>query len=193
MVYGDQTLIPLEREPGSDGAGGEPRTTPLDRGQSPGPGSRAILERIVRGDPLGMAGRCRRRLRERALLISLRRLVARSLATVARAASLESGVDPTGEVCGAWLERCVDQALDELLLEDRRIPAAPRDPRYRFAAAPLGVSSDRARGVLVAFNALPRAERRRYWSAFIEPGAEAARRSRTSAPTAAHGRGCPRR
>ena len=132
-----------------------------------------------------MAGRCRRRLRERALLISLRRLVARSLAQVALAASRRAG-DPTD----AWLGERVDEAVDDILLEDRRIAVSSEDPRYRFAAVALDVSSDRARRVLVAFNALSIAERERYWSTFIEPGPEADPRPRTNAPTVAREQGC---
>jgi hypothetical protein len=179
-------LIQLERGRGPDGVGGGAWTPPPDRGQSSGPGSRAILERIVRGDPLGMAGRCRRRLRERALLISLRRFVARSLAHVAL------DVDRTGAdaLSDRRVQRSMDTAIEALLCEDRRGVAAPGDARYHFAAAALCVSSDCARRTLVAFNALPIAERARYWASFIEPGPAPAPRPRTSDRTAGRAPGC---
>ena len=179
MASSERTPIPLGRELGPDGPGEGPRKAPPLGGQTPGPGSRSVLERIARGDPLRMAERCRERLRQRALLISLRRLVARSLARTAAAARRKPAAVPID----AWLAERIDEAVEDLLREDRDRSAAAADPRYRFAAEALAVSSDLARRVCVAFNELPFCERRHYWSSFVEIDP----RSRRHASTVARG------
>ncbi len=76
---------------------------------------RDVLARIVPGDPLGLRPRVAHRLRARALLFDAERPLLRSLALVAARAPRYRG-RPRPDL---WLDARVEEALDELLSEER--------------------------------------------------------------------------
>lgn len=135
-----------------------------------GSSPREIAARITPGDPLGFAGRCEARLRERALLVAPNRLLPRALARTARAAMSYRGTPPLAN----WLSARVDQAIEDCLLEDRedehahRPATDPRDSRYAFVAEVWGVPPAVARAACIVFNDLPSVVRRAWWALTVE-------------------------
>lgn len=133
-----------------------------------GPSPSAILERIVEGDPLGLEPRCRKYLREWAVMIDLERLFARAAARISYHAWRENGTAGDDIV-----EDCLANAAEELLTEDRDGAelgeSLPRDEdRYEFLAETLGIDQEGARAACVAFNELPPDVRRCYWEVAVE-------------------------
>ena len=116
-----------------------------------------ILAKISAGDPLGLQGICSLRLRDQALLIDFDRLLERSLAAVAIAASRSSA----DEFIPEWLLGQVDLVIRGILAEDaeeeRLAPGSPpRDPKYyRFVYLAYAVEVGLVRTATVNFNALP--------------------------------------
>jgi hypothetical protein len=129
-----------------------------------------VLSRIADGDPLGVDLRCARRLRERALLLAQHRVLARSLAWIARSAIRYRGQPELDE----WIATHVDLAIDTLLDEDREDErvghplSEPLDPRFAFVSEVWGVEPSLARKACIAFNALPLAVRRTYWAVVVD-------------------------
>lgn len=133
-----------------------------------GPSPSAILERIVEGDPLGLEARCRRYLREWAVMIDLERLFARTAARISYHAWRENGT--AGEDI---VEDCLGNAAEELLTQDRDEfelgePVRDDEDRYEFLAETLGIDQQGARAACVAFNDLPPEVRRCYWEVAVE-------------------------
>jgi hypothetical protein len=149
-------------------------------------GPREILARIVPGDPLGLRARVARRARERALLVDVERAALRAIALVAARGPRYRG-RPRLDL---WLEARIDDALDDLLEEDRT-PGAARhgsaaDLARRLGLSPAALARGRAR-----FHDLPFDERDAFVRLVIEvdpveeaarslgaPGPELARRAR---------------
>jgi hypothetical protein len=136
-----------------DHAGDRPGAVPeILRGKSP----RQVLERLLQGDPLELAARCRESLEGSARLLDPSRLHLRALARVAHAALHYTGDPPLAD----WLERRIEQSIQELLAEDREevrqgLPLpTPSDPRYAFVSEVLGLEPAQALHACVAFNAL---------------------------------------
>jgi hypothetical protein len=131
---------------------------------------RQVLAEIVEGDPLGMRGRCTERLCTRALLLSLDRLVLRSMARAARAAMTYRGRPQLAR----WLNAQIDAAIRDLIAEDREnermglLPGEPADPHYAFVSEALGVDPALARRVCVVHNDLPDLQRRVFWAVIVE-------------------------
>jgi DNA-directed RNA polymerase specialized sigma24 family protein len=135
-----------------------------------GASPREVLARIMNGDPLEVRARVSARLRERALLFDVDRVLLRSFARTARFAVRYRGDPPLD----AWLASMVDEALADLLREDAEAERenAPLDERqhsvYCALARPLGLDPTRMRGVCSTFNALPDEERRAFHAFVIE-------------------------
>ena len=129
-----------------------------------------VLARIVEGDPLEMRGRCKERLCTRALLLSLDRLVLRSMARVARAAVAYRGRPRLAR----WLNEQIDAAIRDLIAEDREkertgpLPGGPADPHYAFVSEALGVDPALGRRVCVVYNDLPDLQRKVFWAVIVE-------------------------
>ena len=128
----------------------------------------AILGRIVDGDPLGLEPRCRKYLREWAVLIDLERLFARTAARIAYHAYRENGT--AGDEI---VEDCLANAVEELLTQDRDgedygFASEDSEDRARFLAETLGIQFTDARGACVAFNDLSPEIRRCYWENVVE-------------------------
>ena len=132
-----------------------------------------VLARIVEGDPLGVRGRCMERLRSRALLLSLDRLVLRSMARAARAAMAYRGHPQLA----SWLNARIDAAIRDLISEDRENeragllhnePGEPEDPHYAFVSEALGVDPALARRVCVVYNDLSELQRQAFWAVVME-------------------------
>ncbi len=155
------------RDPVSRGTDRQSEAAPLARprrGSFPGSellvgaSPREVLERLTEaGDPFELEARGEQRLRERAFLIAAHRVRDRALARVAHASMRYEG-EPALDV---WLTARVDEAIADLLAEEaaderRGVPATePWDPRYAMITEIAGVEPAQARGMCVAFNALP--------------------------------------
>lgn len=144
---------------------GDPRAAAL-RGAS----SREILQKIWKGDPLGLLGLCTRRLRERMLLLDATRLCTHAHARIAFDAV---GLEPSGTL-DEWLAAEVDRAIDELLREDQSldrqgIPVTPAEhSHYDFMSKTLGLSAMLGRKACVVFNTLPDEKRHALWALLVE-------------------------
>jgi len=142
-------------------------------------GPREILSRIVPGDPLQVRPRAARRIRARALLLDAERATLRALALIAARAARWRG-RPRLDL---WLEARVDEALDELLDEERDGPpraAAPADPiAVRLGLLPEALARGRAR-----FHALALEDRDAFHRLVLEAGSldETARALGVGAP-----------
>ncbi len=131
---------------------------------------RDVLARLAAGDPLGLRERCLGRVKQRALLVAQDRLVQRSLARVAHAAPAYAGAPPLG----AWLAARIDDAIADLVNEDREEerfgipPTEPWDPRYAFLGEALGIEPGLARRACIAFNDRPDDVRRAFFAIVVE-------------------------
>ncbi len=142
----------------------QPSSRPVPEGESPkvppwkailGAGSpRAVLARIVDGDPLDLRGRCELRLRSQAVLLDLNRVHLRCAAHVARHAAAFSGQPPID----VWLAERVRKATQEILHENAEaaasgaIPMPPDDERLRLVADTFGIDPAQIGLACVAFN-----------------------------------------
>ncbi len=131
---------------------------------------RLLLRRLIPRDPWGLHERCRLGRRAAGAFVPLHRLTLRALARAAYDARDGSDGSATRSR-GAWLDRCVERALRELLEEqwteeDLGTPLDPlRDaPFYCLFSRATGVQLRRARPVCVSLNALPRATRRAFFA-----------------------------
>ncbi len=135
-------------------------------GRSP----RAVLDRLLDGDPLDLASHVEARLLERAYFVSFDRVVKRTAARLAYAAMAYRGEPPLAD----WIAIAIDQSLEELLCEDieaerRGIPpASPWDPDFAMFTEIAGVEPGQARSMCVAFNALPEEVRRTVYAVLVE-------------------------
>lgn len=123
-----------------------------------GPAPKAILQRIVKGDPLGLRAIVSERLRFRAFLCDADRVHLRALARCARfAPDLTRALD-----VDAWLSEQVDVALAAIVAEDAAASSSDCAPASAFddLSKPLRISARAARRACVRVNALPEADRR---------------------------------
>jgi DNA-directed RNA polymerase specialized sigma24 family protein len=151
-----------------------------------GSSSREVLARIHPGDPLELRRLAGERLRERAWLCDADRVFVRAVARCARFAVRYRGQPELK----TWLGERVDEALADLLREDLEAERAGQPPEpeasaaYEDLARPLGLPPAAMRGVCVAFNQLPEAERKAFFALVIESRSldELARASGEPAP-----------
>ena len=141
-------------------------------------GPREILSRIVPGDPLQVRPRAARRIRARALLFDAERAALRALALIAERAVRWRGrpaLDP-------WLDARVDEALDELLAEER--DGAPRAPAPDPIAERLGLVPEALARGRARFHALALEDRDAFHRLVLEAGSldETARALGVGAP-----------
>lgn len=127
------------------------------------PSPRAVLARLVDGDPLELWPRCVERVTDDAVLVPQARLYHRSIAQVAFAAMRYRG-DPSLD---EFLADRIAASLAELIEEDaesvraRVLDVDLREAPYPRVAAVLGIELPQVRGACVAFNALPDLVRKR--------------------------------
>ena len=120
--------------------------------------------------PLGIEGRCLRRLDRRAILLEAGPLVSRSLARLAHRAP---GYDGEPELT-EWIDACIDRAIEDLLAasaerETRGRPELePTDPTHHLLARLLGIEAPLARRSALVFNHLPVETRRIFWSVVVQ-------------------------
>ena len=139
-----------------------------------------VLARIVPGDPLDLARRAARRIRERALLADAEHVVLRAFASVAAHADRWRGDPPLDE----WLTALVDRAIDEVALEgsarvtrsesEPRVPPVgtlPAHERQAPWAAALGLDGVEAKEACARFNRLAPDEREAFFAHLVEPRA----------------------
>jgi DNA-directed RNA polymerase specialized sigma24 family protein len=127
-------------------------------------GPREVLARLVDGDPLGLRAVVRERLRARAYLLDADRVFLRSLARIARYAPRYRGAPPLE----AWLVGIVDEALLDLLEEEREAGPPPASDAIRELARPLGLDPAAMRAACRRFHELPEPERRTFLALFVE-------------------------
>lgn len=132
--------------------------------------ARAILARLIDGDPFEIEARCIERLGALALLLDVRRVHLRTIARVAHAAPRYRGDPPLAQ----WLAGIVDASAKELVGEDREearseVPTNESwDPRYAFLSEAMGIEPTQARRACIAFNVLPIDVRRAYYAVVVE-------------------------
>jgi len=132
---------------------------------------REVLHRLLDGDPLELADRCRIRLRERALFLNVERLFFKAVARTSFAAMSYAG-RPRLET---WLERCIDQAIEDMRTEQydeefRSLPPSlsEDEPFYTAFAKKTGVEPGLSRLACLALNNLPPESRRAFQAVAIE-------------------------
>ncbi len=132
--------------------------------------SRAILARLVDGDPFEIGPRCVERMREEAFLVSLQRVHLRAVARTAYAAVHYRGTPPLAQ----WLRERIDESVREILAEDREaerdgsVVAEAPEPLHAHVAAALGVEASLGRRACNAFNRLPAPVRHAFFAVVIE-------------------------
>jgi len=131
---------------------------------------RLILRRIHEGDPLGVAQRCRRRLRLKGQLLGEGKLVNRALARIAHRAPHYDG-EP--ELC-QWIDSCIDSSIEDLIgamAEEKRWgipPDRPLEQELELLAVTLGIEPPLARRSVLVLNRLPGELRRVLFDLLIE-------------------------
>ena len=131
--------------------------------------ARDILVRLVDGDPLELAARCRARQTERAVLVENHRLCLRTAARVAYAAARYRETPPFA----TWLCNRIDEAIIDIIREEReadRCGSAPpdaTDPRFQFLSQILGIDLSLARKACIAFNMLSQEIRVTMWALLV--------------------------
>jgi len=113
-----------------------------------------VLERIVPGDPLGLARAVARELRGRAYLLDAGQVLRRTFARCARSATSWRGTPALED----WLLLRVREAIADVLREEERVARdSRRDPpndALGWIARPLGLRGGPLRGACARFNAL---------------------------------------
>jgi hypothetical protein len=126
-----------------------------------------ILERMVKGDPLGVEERCHRILRERALLIQPERLALRSMAKIAVFGFTRRGQSfPT-----TVIDSIIESAITDLIREDseqERAGLPSSGEMYGQVSGALGIEPGLARRTCVVFNSMPFLSRRVFWATLVE-------------------------
>jgi len=124
--------------------------------------ARIVLARLLDGDPLDLRGRVARGLERGALLLDAERAFLRAAARTARRAERYRGQP----ALSSWLDACVEEALAELVREEREAerPGPADGPEACAAlAGPLGIDPRAAGRILSTFNARPLADRRAFF------------------------------
>ncbi|MCK6446705.1 MAG: hypothetical protein L6Q99_09970 [Planctomycetes bacterium] len=175
MARANDALAPAARQAGAtrDEAAPARRAalrTPGDwRALFHGGDSRRVLARLMQDDPLGLRERVGAKLEARAYLLDADRVLLRSFARTARAASGYHGDPPLAR----WLDERIDEAVGDLVTEDFEAERtdAPLDERqataYATLGGPLGFAPAELRAACVGFNRLPESDRRAFHALVI--------------------------
>lgn len=129
-----------------------------------------IIARLTNGDPLELTRRCAIRARARAHLVDLDRLVHRTIAHLGIVGPIYDGEPPLD----AWLDECIDHAIDQLLREDTleeregRTAIDSWDARYSFLTLMVAVPPRFTRRACVTFNSLAPENRLAFFKLVIE-------------------------
>ncbi len=129
----------------------------IDAVLSAGIDARALLPILIAGDPLELRSSACARLVAHARILDPNRLFFAAIARVAHRA----GADPSTKRDGAWIKRCIDDAIYDCLRLDEEFERtlAPIDAEsyaaYAVMAELLGFDILRARIAMLTFNRLP--------------------------------------
>ncbi len=133
-----------------------------------------VLAKIVDGDPLGLTELCTERIQVRAVFLEPTRLVRRTFARVA----YEACRDPNRgkPTLHGWILARVDQALGELIAEDRddEWRGVPIDPShetlafYHDIARKLLLEPSATRRACIRFNLLDEVARQAFWTVILD-------------------------
>jgi DNA-directed RNA polymerase specialized sigma24 family protein len=135
-----------------------------------GASTRDILRKLWEGDPLDFSRRTTERIRERAILIDASRAIGYAMAR----AAFDARDYNAGSSLDAFLARCIERALDELIADDRNfdrrgIPVdADSEPNYAFLSEALELPPMLGRKACVIFNSMPDEQRRATWAILVE-------------------------
>lgn len=155
--------------PEQAGQGGRTYWPSFLRGES----AEWILARLSEGDPLRLAERCARRLREKWVLLDPERVCLRALGVCAEAAAREAAPADLE----AWVATKVDATIERLVDEDREAERtrpgelSEEEQKFELLTRSLLVEPGLVRTVSVAFNDLGPLPRRAFFELLIE-GAE---------------------
>lgn len=125
---------------------------------------REVLARIVDGDPLGLRPLVVAALRRGAWMMDADRVHLRALALCARHGATYRGRPALDD----WLAARVDEAIDDLLDEERAAGASPAGEAFAALARPLSLRADDLRAACARFHARPHEERRAFVRLVIE-------------------------
>lgn len=132
--------------------------------------ARAVLAKLIEGDPLEIGTRCIEQIRAHALLLSVKQVHLRAVARVAHAAPRYRGTPALPE----WLDQRIRESIEEVRREERAVERggaltelAP-DHVYLHVASALRIDKECARRACVAFNDLPSSVRHAFYSVVIE-------------------------
>ncbi len=125
---------------------------------------REVLARIVDGDPLGLRPLVVAALRRGAWMMDADRVHLRALALCARQGATYRGRPALDD----WLAARVDEAVDDLLDEERAAGASPAGEAFAALARPLSLRADDLRAACARFHARPHEERRAFVRLVIE-------------------------
>lgn len=166
--------LPLEADPEGLLEGLQP---PPPRASFPGSewlvaeSPKEVLHRLLDGDPLRMADRCRLRMRKRAFFLNAERLHFKALARTAYASMGYEGHPALGN----WLEECIDQAMEDMRSEQyeeefRSLPPEQSEDGDFYAnfAEKTGIEVGLARLACLALNNLPEETRLAFQAVGIE-------------------------
>lgn len=176
--------FPDVRDPASGPPGPDEHEVPLALLLSLG-GPEQVLERIVPGDPLGVADCVAYELRRHAYLLDAQRVTRRALARCAQAACAWRGSPPLP----VWVRERVSEAIEDVRRSER-LPPAEREPcAFETIAPPLGLPAHPLRHACARFNRLTALERQTFFSVLIEgePLEGVARRAGLALQEAARG------
>lgn len=169
----DRPGIPPPRGGGPGEGGDRPGGSPGLGRRILGSGTaREILAKLVRGDPLGLVGRCRLHILDQALLVDPTRLSVKTFARAAYVAALRGyHGKPALDV---WLDQRMTEALEELWLDDAEQemqgtpPSEVDQPFLETVAHLTEVENELARRLCLVFNRLPLAQRRPFFLVAID-------------------------
>lgn len=117
---------------------------------------------------------CARRIRARALLVDPGHLHSRAMLQILRSSEMGECEPPPGS--WEWIEARVDEALDEILLDNagpQGVEAASTEAgesTHAFLARAFGIEPAQARAAAARFNALPERTRRAFFVLLLEGG-----------------------
>lgn len=118
----------------------------------------------------GIERLCAAKIRECAVILDLERFENQSIARVARGLQLEAPPEFTAE----WIDERLSEAIEDLLRKDaERLEQGHRDgipmcDASAFLTQGLGLDPDEAHARIVAYNAMPRTNRRAFFAIAVD-------------------------
>ena len=158
---------PVEVEVGDSSPGLRPATARANwRTLLSGASPREVLARLLAGDPLGLRARVALALADHGYVFDPDRVLLRVAARVARFSARYRGQPELD----TWLRGNIDEALIELVEDDREGSDAGAASSLAVLAQPLGLSAQILHRATIALHARPLEERRAFRRLVLEVG-----------------------